>query len=51
MAIDLVGKFSGFTTFIQKMVSDFYFEISQNLRAWIPAAPEISLKHGEQGQN
>ena len=51
MAIDLVGKFFGFTTFIQKIVSDFYSEISQNLRAWIPAAPEISLKHGEQSQN
>jgi hypothetical protein len=51
MAIDLVGKFSGFTTFTQKMNPDLYSEISQNLRAWIPAAPEISLKHGEQGQH
>ena len=33
------------------MVYDFYSEIGHNLRAWIPAAPKISLKHDEQDQD
>lgn len=42
--IDIAGRFRGASTFVEsavKVVPEFYGDIGQHLRAWIPAAPKF----------
>jgi len=47
MVRDLAGKFSGRMTFIsllEAMVPEFYAQVGQHLRAWVPPPPKIEPK-------
>lgn len=45
--IDIAGRFRGASTFVEsavKVVPEFYGDIGQHLRAWIPAAPKFDAR-------
>lgn len=43
---DLAGRFRGPNTFVESAVAlapEFYSEVGQHLKAWVPSAPKVSL--------